>query len=153
MLQQTTKIKIAFYKGLSANGRDWQDELICKWTGGIYSHTEIVVGDYMYSTSPRDGSVRKKEHIIDLSTWDYKTIEIPNSRLKDLELFYDMTKGLPYDWAGIIGFIIPFTDKENKYFCSEWVTKSLMIMGVPQVFKVEPSKVSPNRLATILGVD
>ena len=140
--------KIAFYKGLSAPGKDWTDWLICKWTRGPYSHVELVIGDYMYSSSPRDGKVRRKTHIFDDKTWDY--VEIDNINEQNIIEFYDITRGNNYDWLGILGFIIPIKDRTNKWFCSEWVSNALKISGYEKLWKQEPSKISPNKLYRIL---
>ena len=140
--------KVAFYKGLSAPGRDWTDWLICKWTHGPYSHVELVIDGDGYSSSPEDGKVRKTKHTIDEETWDYIDIEYLNE--SDILKFFMMTKGSKYDWLGILGFIIPFKDRTNKWFCSEWVSNAMKISGCVRLWKLEPSKISPNKLYRIL---
>ena len=142
-------VKIAFYKGLSAPGRDWTDWLICRWTRGKYSHVELIIEGYMYSTSPRDGKVRRKKHIEDNETWDY--IEVKDIEVKHIIKFYNMTADEKYDWLGILGFVIPLKDRTNKWFCSEWVSNSLKIAGYEKLWKLEPSKISPNKLYKLLS--
>ena len=139
--------KVAFYKGLSAPNRDWTDWLICKWTKGQYSHTELIVNGFMYSSSPRDGKVRCKPHKIDNKTWDYIEVE---ANQKDILEFFKMTKGDKYDWFGILGFIIPIKDRTHDWFCSEWVSNALKISGCKKLWTKEPSKISPNKLYKIL---
>jgi len=144
------EIQIAFYKGLSSPTADWQDKIICWWTKGPYSHVELIIDGYMYSTSPRDKKVRVKPHKFDENKWEYVILNINDDKIDEFKAFFEQTKGLPYDWAGILGFVIPLADKEKKYFCSEWVTKALIIMNMRKLYKIEPSKTSPNRLYKLL---
>lgn len=141
--------KVAFYKGLSAPNRNWTDWLICKWTRGKYSHVEIIVDDYMYSSSPREKGVRRKKHTFDNNSWDYIDIEYLNE--SDILKFFLMTENSKYDWLGILGFILPFKDRTNKWFCSEWVSNAMKISGCESIWKLEPSKISPNKLYKVLN--
>ena len=140
--------KVAFYKGLTASYRNFTDWLICKWTRGPYSHVELIIDGFMYSTNPRDGKVRVKEHTFDEKTWDY--IEIENVDVEKIKEFFKMTKSEKYDWLGILGFVIPFKDRTERWFCSEWVSNALKIAGCKKLWKQEPSKISPNKLYEIL---
>ena len=140
--------KIAFYKGLTAPHRDWTDWVICKWTRGPYSHVELVIDGFMYSSSPRDGSVRRKPHKVDNTTWDYVDVDINQKNVLE---FYNMTDGDKYDWAGILGFIIPIKDRTHNWFCSEWVSNALKIAGYSPLWPKEPSKISPNKLFKLLS--
>ena len=51
-------MKVACYKGEG----DWADKLIRFWTGGIYSHVEIVIGDLWYTSSWYDGGVARRKN-------------------------------------------------------------------------------------------
>jgi len=141
-------VRIAFYKGLTAPHRDWKDWVICKWTHGQYSHVELVIGDTMYSSSPRAGKVRAKQHITDNESWDY--IDMPFIEERNILEFFNMTQGSKYDYIGILGFVIPIKDRTNEWFCSEWVSNALKISGCKSLWKLEPSKISPNKLYKIL---
>jgi hypothetical protein len=97
-------VKVAFYKS-KQNHADWKDKLIAWWTKGKYSHTELIINGYMYSTSPRDGCVRRKKHIYNENVWDY--IKVNNVEISKVVEFFEMTKGQKYDWLGILGFVVP----------------------------------------------
>jgi hypothetical protein len=140
-------VKVAFYKS-NQNHADWTDKLIAWWTGGSYSHTELIIDGYMYSTSPRDGEVRAKKHNFDENIWDY--VEIDNVEIPKVIEFFKMTKDQRYDWLGILGFVVPLKDRTNRWFCSEWVSNALKIAGCRKLWKQEPSKISPNKLYKIL---
>lgn len=137
-------IQLAFYK---AKG-DWQDKVIRIWTKGPYSHVELIMDGYMYSSSPADGKVRKKPHVVDDSMWEY--VNIPNLEVKHILEFFDLTKNEKYDYMGILGFIIPLKDRTNDWFCSEWCSNALKISGYEKMYKLEPSKLSPNGLYNLI---
>lgn len=136
---------LAFYK---YNG-DLSDKLIRWWTKGSYSHTELVTDDfkYMYSSSGLDNGVRKKEHYYDTKKWDYIKVDVS----LDLVIkVFNLTKDSKYDWLGILGFVLPFQDRANKWFCSEWCANILKCSGNKKFYLVEPSKTSPNDLYKIV---
>ena len=140
-------IKVAFYKAHGPYAQ-WDDKLIAWWTNGSYSHVEIVIDNYQYSSYQPDGGVRKKEHIVDDKVWNY--IEIDNIDEQKILEFFEMTKGEKYDWLAIFGFVIPFKDRSNEWECSEWCSNALKISGCKKLWKHEPSKLSPNKLYKIL---
>ena len=117
------KVQIAFYiaeKGTIA------DKLIAWWTDSKYSHVELVVGDMWYSTSPREGEVRKRDMPYHKDHWDIFDIEIDKMYLDE---FFALTVGKKYDWkALILTQILPLDRQDrNKYFCSEWVANVLRL--------------------------
>jgi len=140
-------IQVAFYKANQPYA-DWTDRLIAFYTKGKYSHTELIIDDFMYSTSPRDGKVRKKKHIYCENIWDY--VEVKNIEKEKILEFFELTKGQKYDYIGILGFVIPFKDRSNEWFCSEWVSNALKIAGYKNLWTKEPSKISPNHLYKLL---
>jgi len=136
-------IKLAFYKG---EGTVYS-KLIRWWTRGKYSHVEIVVGSYQYSSIEGIG-VRKEWHKYDRSEWDY--VDVYDLNIDDVLEFFEMTKGHKYDKIGILGFIIPLKDRTNEWFCSEWCSNALKISGYKVMWNKEPSKISPNKLYKML---
>ena len=135
------KAYVAFYKAFEASGSIMSDKAIALWTRGKYSHCELVVDGYMYSSSPRDGGVRRKVHAYNLNTWEYIEVDID---VKELYGFYGHTKDCKYDWLGILGFIFNNRDDPDKYFCSEWVA-TVLSFSKYRLSKI-PSKLSPNGL-------
>lgn len=153
----TEKIYLALYKGTTTKRgfSAWlsrlEDKLIRRLTRGKYSHCEIAVElDIVYiqkqyecySSSPRDGGVRKKLMKLPSTKWDL--IEIDQSILnqQQLQQFYEITKGLKYDMLGAFGLIFANNQHGNKYFCSEWCAKAL---GLDEAWRF-----SPNDLAVIV---
>jgi hypothetical protein len=142
-------IEFAFYKK-SAPRANWADEIISWWTNGPYSHVELIIDGVMYSSSPRDGYVRCKPHIYDPLSWDYIDVSVSDRDIDRIKKFFTKTENRKYDWLGILGFIIPVHDSEQKYFCSEWCTKAGIIGGIECLYDKNPSRMSPNRLAYTL---
>ncbi len=145
-------VKLAFYKANGPKARI-DDKIIAKYTNGPYSHVEIVIGKIMYSSSPRDGGVRRREHRFDTAVWDY--INLENIEISKIVEFYNVTKRDKYDWMGIFGFIVPFKDREKEWFCSEWCSMALKIAGFKPLWTKDPAKISPNRLYKVVqnGID
>jgi len=141
-----SNIQVAFYK-VNQSKITWIDKLIAWWTKGNYSHVELIIDGYMYSSSPVDNGVRKKKHIVNINKWEYINI---NANTDNILEFFNQTKNNKYDWLGILGFILPFKDRTNKWFCSEWVSNALKISGYKNLWKLEPDKISPNKLYEIL---
>ena len=137
-----SKVYLAMYK---AEG-NWVDKIIRLFTGKPYSHCEIAVEvveglPYCYSSSPRDGGVRRKIMKLPKEKWDL--IPLPTVSSQKIEAFYQKTKGKKYDFLGAVGCVLPLPERTNRYFCSEWCYEA--------IFGKTPDKpISPNRLAQIV---
>jgi len=138
------EIKVAFYKGKGS----WYSKLIRWWTKGRYSHTEIIIDGYQYSSVEGIG-VRKKKHHYDEREWDYVDIYNIDSRI--IKEFYKLTFSSKYDKIGILGFLVPFKDRSDEWFCSEWCSNALKISGYKAMWDKEPNKINPNRLYRIVN--
>jgi len=53
-------IVVSFYKTKDNDNATFADKIIAWWTNGEYSHVELVIDGYMYSTSPRDSELEKR---------------------------------------------------------------------------------------------
>lgn len=116
-------MKVAFYK---ASG-DWTDKLIRFWTGGNYSHVEIVIGELWYTSSWYDGGVVRRKIDYKVENWDF--LEVPDDLADNVIELFCTTKSQKYDLLGILfNEIFPFkVEDKNKWYCSEWVAKGLGI--------------------------
>lgn len=137
-----SKVYLAMYK---AKG-NWVDQVIRLFTGKPYSHCEIAVEvvegmPYCYSSSPRDGGVRRKMMTLPKDKWDL--IPLPRTSGQEIEDFYQKTRGKKYDFLGAIGVVIPIREKPNRWYCSEWCYQA--ITG-------EHKQLSPNALAEYVKV-
>jgi hypothetical protein len=133
-------MKIIFYK--ASKGR-LLDKLIAFWTLGKYSHVEIVYEGVAYSSSSRDGGVRRKI-IDDFETsgkWDIFDIKIDPVQLQFL---YHITQTKKYDWVGIfLSELIKFNiQSKNRWYCSEWIA---FLYNMQSKNKIK-TNISPNKL-------
>lgn len=127
-----TKTYLAFYIGKTRKNpsvRFW-DKLICWVDKSPYSHVELAVhirDDLFecYSSSIRDGGVRKKLIIID-NHWKLVPIECDLSRA--LQVFREF-KGFKYDILGLGSTKwYWFPNIPNRVFCSELCA---CMLGIP----------------------
>lgn len=137
-----SKVYLAMYK---AKG-NWVDKVIRLFTGKPYSHCEIAVEvvegmPYCYSSSPRDGGVRRKMMTLPKDKWDL--IPLSYTSGQQIEDLYQKTRGKKYDFLGAVACVLPLPERPNRYFCSEWCYEA--------IFGKAPEKpISPNRLAQMV---
>src|SRR5690625_4152297 len=123
---------LAFYK---APGTRF-DRAIRWRTGSDYSHVEIVIGPHWYTSSPRDGGVRRKEIVPKAGHWDYVSVEIDVEHVIQL---WARTAWDHYDWLGIAGHAIgiPRVHCTSRWTCSEWVAAA---MGLSRPYRWTPEE-------------
>ena len=136
-------IKVAFYKGEG----NWFDKLIRWWTRSPYSHSELVIDDIWYSSSPRDGHVRATRIYAVPNHWDFIHIDCSEQAKRTITDAIDSQLGKPYDIIGILlSQVIPLgVDDPNSWFCSEICACALQKAGIlPRAHKA--AWFSPARL-------
>tara|TARA_R110000824_G_scaffold76640_1_gene194080 strand:- start:18477 stop:18947 length:471 start_codon:yes stop_codon:yes gene_type:complete len=149
------KIKVAMYKGLDT----WHHKLIGWYTGGIYTHAEIVMPDNFtwigispFLTSKVSSRIKTD---FDLENWDFLSIDITNEELSKLQQFFDDTHENEYDWIGMIAsHVLPAKIKiKNQWYCSEWILQALVFSDILDNKKVKfysETGISPMRLHEII---
>ena len=150
------EIVIGFYKAF-AKGQTFNQRLTAWFTKGPYSHVAFVVkeadGIYEYSATFKEEMVCKIPHEDPETWWDYYVLKISNK--DNIFKFFKMIEGKPYDMFGIVfSQILPLgVDNPSKWFCSEFVTKALLVGGVThhKLWLYKPEYLSPNKLAFVLG--
>lgn len=123
-------IYLALYKGEG----DWTDRLIRWWTGSPYSHCELIMPDGRWLTSSgRDGGVRAKRIELDLEHWHL--LPLPWANANQIEAFFQRTKGLQYDWTGLLlsQLLATAMHSDQRWFCSEFCAAALGF-AMPQRF-------------------
>lgn len=150
------KIYLALYKGTGGSLYDRvTDWLIRKVTKGRYSHCEIVilrhnftVGEQRpdvvydcYTSSPRDGGVRRKQINMQDDKWVFIPIDLTEQQVI---AYFNRTKGAKYDWWGVLGLVFGIKQKRSKFFCSEWCFNL--------IFNSQDGwRFNPNQLAAIIN--
>jgi len=150
-------ITIAFFKAFDDNNKEATllSKCIAWYTKGVFSHTAVLFTNDIgiveqWEASPSKHKVIVTEHIPDNDKWVYTTIEVND--LERIKKFLESIKGLKYDFAGILGFLLPTKDRSDSWFCSEVAANCLKIDGNEVFWRIEPSSISPNKLARMLGV-
>jgi len=135
-------MRVAFYKGKG----NWVDWTIRKWTRSPYSHCEIVIDNTWYSSSARDGGVRKKNIYHNPENWDFIDIKIQVNDENIIKMFFNKQIGKKYDYVGILlSQVIPLhKDIKNRWFCSEICAYALQLIGMLPKDK-RPNWYSPGR--------
>lgn len=137
-------IRVAFYKASGKIG----DKLIRLWTGGPYSHCEVVMDGMAYSASQYHNAVRAWHFQEDHNKWDI--VELDSLDENIILTFFRNELGKKYDWLGIfLSQLFPFQiHNKSKWFCSEICHEALVVGGLKSAFKSQ--EVDPNTLYKIL---
>lgn len=112
--KKVTNVKSAIFRAL-----DW---LTRASTKGEFSHVEIALkrdnGAFdCYSSSNRDGGVRRKTMPLNPKDWVLVPIDVGLCQVYN---YYHDTRDQKYDLLGAIASTIPFVQLKNRQFCSEW---------------------------------
>ena len=142
-----SKVYLACYHGRAS--KPWHricDNITKFFTRGKYSHCEIAIHLYdnnyiCYSSSYRDGGVRRKTMQLDPTKWQLIPIHVSGTQIKQ---YFDATQGAGYDLLGALGCVAGLRQHPHKYFCSEWCFNA--IHGSDQGWRF-----SPVSLATIVS--
>lgn len=140
-------IMIAYYLGRRKENERTSlfDQLVCFATSSKYSHLEYVY-DYSpvtglavcWSSSPRDGGVRRKVIHLDPQTWELYSVKSEISITGILSWFY-ANEGVKYDWFGAFATKLPFVKQSStRIFCSEAIAT---ILGMPKPHKETPQSI------------
>ena len=109
----------------------WHDvggRLICWWTRSPYSHVEIVINGVCYSSSLRDGGVRKKTIDLDKPHWRVIPIEWRNET--DAWREFAKRNGKPYGWMDLITqHVLRLPVDDPGLLCSELCA---LMLGLPE---------------------
>jgi hypothetical protein len=120
-------VALALYKGRGQLG----NAFIRWWTGSQYSHCELVVGDWCYSSSMMDKGVRRKYIDTDSGHWDL--IPLPFADGERIRDYFERTDHHRYGWLGLIRSQL-FNRNRNTHgaqFCSEWCANALGLPNAP----------------------
>lgn len=129
-------VRLAMYK---ARG-NWLNRLICWWTGGPYSHCELVINGTCYSSSIRDGGVRGKVMALPAHSWDI--IDLPWADPQMVQGWFDRHARDRYGWLDLILCQILGMRRDGRgAFCSEACAAALALP--------DPTRFSPGTLAEL----
>lgn len=115
-------VALALYKGKG----NWVNSVIRWRSQSIYSHCELIVDGWMYSSTVHDGGVRcKLQTYLREEDWDIIPIHFTNG--EDILLHYVETKDHPYGWKDLAQSQIfgRSTADDKGDFCSEWCAAAI----------------------------
>lgn len=120
------------------------------WNRSIYSHCELVVDGWCYSSSVMDKGVRRKrigqgDDEISLSTEKWDLIELPWADAESIIRYFVATDHYRYGWPSLITSQLLNLNRPIKgaQFCSEWCAAALSLPN--------PSSYSPATLGSMCG--
>lgn len=120
--QHKTEVQLWFYK---AEG-NFYDKLIRLVNRTKYSHVEMFIDGYCYSSSPRDRGVRRKYISLNNQHWDVLSLEVTAEHKQYMLKFFEEQQGKAYDWFGAIKTTLWFfPNHKDKWFCSELLAQAL----------------------------
>lgn len=112
--------------------------LITWWTRSAYSHCELVIDGWCYSSSLMDRGVRRKRIVLDPQKWD--VVALPWADAGAVLRYFARTDGHTYGWLSLLRSQVLNGNwrDDDAQFCSEWCAAAL---GLPN-----PATYSPGRL-------
>lgn len=139
-------VQLALYKGKGQIG----NAFIRLWTGSIYSHCELVVDGWCYSSSVMDKGVRRKRvgsgvGEISLAPDKWDLIDLPWAEVQRVLDYFKETDHYRYGWPSLAMSQMLNLNRpvEGAQFCSEWCAAAL---GLPN-----PSAYNPRTLGDTCG--
>ena len=137
-------VTLAFRKA----NRHWLSKLVAKLTNSQYDHSEIIIGTVWVGAHFKGGVTTKRVEYPLHSNWDYITVPVDPKFNHKAVVFIDAARGDKYDFSGALGeaLNIPEFNVENKYFCSELVTRIMQEFGAKEVKGLNPVLVDPQEL-------
>lgn len=131
-------VQLALYKGKGQIG----NAFIRLWTGSIYSHCELVVDAWCYSSSVMDKGVRRKlvgegEGRISLAPDKWDLVALPWADGEAIVDYFEATDHYRYGWPSLILSQLLNLNRPVKgaQFCSEWCAAAL---GLPATSSLSP---------------
>ena len=137
-----TTVYLAYYLGRKSDNKSttWVDRLICAATNSRFSHVELSLDldpftgrATCWSSSPRDGGVRKTDINLRSGHWEVYAIETSISA-NQIERWFVAARGTKYSWLGAIGAHWHWVRGSGKrMFCSEAVGRPLLVFGAERM--------------------
>jgi hypothetical protein len=123
-------VQLALYKGKGQLG----NAAIRWWTGSQYSHCELAVDGWCYSSSVMDKGVRRKrvgpgKDEISLGEDHWDLIELPWADGAAIVRYFEATDSDVYGWPSLIASQVFNRNRPTQHaaFCSEWCARALSL--------------------------
>jgi len=130
-------MKIALRSTASSSATRWQrlQSALIGWRMcSAFCHGAIVVGDMLIQANSAKG-------LHATMNWEpakWALIDVGAARDAQALALFDANVGAPYDWLGVLGFVLPWVrGKKNSLYCFEWCAFAL---GVPPARWMTPER-------------
>ena len=111
-----------------------------------YSHGGIIIGGTLYHSTVQHGGLQCEP--FDMATassgWDF--FDIGAVRDASALRTFAERRGTPYDWVGLLAFVLPLAGNDSKLYCFEWCALAL---GMPITNRVTPEDLMAAALRTM----
>lgn len=116
------RLQLALYKGPPVD--DWAHTLshygIRVWTWSRWSHAELVIDGVCWSSSARDGGVRRKKIDLASGRWDVFELHVPEAQAQVALQWFLAHQGQGYDYLNIGRFVLPILGQDrDRWVCFE----------------------------------
>lgn len=132
-------VQLALYKGPGGFG----NRAIRWWTRSPYSHCEIVVDGWCYSSSVMDKGVRRKrvgsgDDEISLGSEHWDLVPLPWADPAQVPAYFERTDPDHYGWSSLIASQLLNRNRQTEHaaFCSEWCAAAV---GLPAPASYSPA--------------
>ena len=99
-----------------------------------YCHGGIVVGDLLLHATPGGGL----HATADWNPSKWTLIDFGPAHDAQALALFDANVGAPYDWPGVLGFVLPWVrGKKKALYCFEWCALAL---GAPPARRMTPER-------------
>lgn len=124
-------MQLAMYKGKGLLG----NAVVRWWTDSPYSHCELVIGGYCYSSSLMDKGVRRKQIILKPENW--MLVSLSPALESGALAYFEKTKDESYSWLDLARSQVfnSGADEAGASFCSDWCAAAL---GLPNSTTYSP---------------
>lgn len=138
------KVTLAFEKGSTTI----MSRLIRWFTLSEYDHVEVIIEDKWISSSVFTDGVKIKDLHPLTDRWDYVEVDVDGRKKSKVMKFIKEQENLKYDWCGVFCtlFIKRRRESQDRWFCSEIVTRILQEFGVKGIDHIIPSEMTPRDL-------
>ena len=146
-------LQLAFYKGR----KTIIDKAVAWWTESKYSHVELFFLDsgYSFTASFIEKGTVYRSRTFNTNNWDFYNVDhlFTIEQIHQLETMCKVRalKKEPYDWVGIVRFVLPFPFIRNSKaaFCSEVILEQFQRLGLYP--EITPYRYTPGMLKGLIN--
>ena len=102
-----------------------------------YSHGGIVIDGRLYHSSARQGGLGWEPFDMAQASVGWDFIDLGNERDGLAQSLFLRLHGTPYNYVGLLGFVVPWHIETDRLYCFEWCA---LAMGIPVTARITPER-------------